>query len=139
MVASKIDLYGDENLFCLTAEKWAVEIAGEASGNKNAYSQTRKFYDEFIHYRDMVKTLRNSSLGDTSVNKSAILFKNTLPLIKMINAKAAYAKARGKVTDSFVKMYKDVIECIRKEDDLERAATFLEAFMAYYKGYARSN
>ena len=57
----------------------------------------------------------------------------------MLNAKVAYAKGRGNITDKFVDFISDCISQINEEKDVKLFANFFEAFMGYYKSYRPSD
>jgi len=71
----------DPELFSAKAEDLARKIASESNDRTNAPTQLRKFYDEVIRFDSIVK----SNPGD---------FEVSIPYIKMLNAKAAYAHGR---------------------------------------------
>lgn len=109
------------DLFSEKAEGLSKEIAQDRK-TKTSNSQVRKFYDEIVHYRDIVRSDKNT-------------FNAVLPLVRMLSAKVVYANARKKVSDEFRDMIKDLVIQINEVDDLEIATTFFEAFVGYYKAY----
>lgn len=115
----------DVNLFSTTAKELAQKISASVRDRekKNAYSQVRKFYDELLSYRDLVRANPDQ-------------FLNVVPLVRMLAAKAAYAKARNHVTQEFADLVGGLVNQIGEESerkDLETLVTFFEAFMGYYR------
>ena len=116
----------DPKLFDSIAEKAAKIIADDKTKNKAA--QLRKFYDELLRWDEKVN-------GDSAKSPEDRL-REWLPFIRMMNAKAAYAKGRGLVDESFVTLLR---RCLEQVDDkpvaLRRCRHFFEAFMGFYKRY----
>ncbi|MDY6090368.1 MAG: type III-A CRISPR-associated protein Csm2 [Bdellovibrionota bacterium] len=83
-------------------------------------TQVRKFYDEFVHYADVV--------GDKNEN-----IDRYLPAINMIYAKVCYAKTKptSKVHQAFVDFIKLLIDEINKTKDLANAKLFFESVYAF--------
>lgn len=106
--------------FSKTAEEWASEVSKD--GKRNKTSQIRKFYDELFKLNQRAR-MQGS-------NWDAIL-----PHVHMLIAKAAYAKGRDLVTDSFVDGLKTMLSEIKTKEHLHAVTSFLEAFMAFYKQY----
>ena len=115
----------DPELFSGTADRLAQQIAKEGSNKLNKPSQIRKFYDEVIRFESIVKT-----------NPSE--FANRLPYLKMLNAKAAYAKGRDLISDGFKDFITNSLNQIKSIDDFYVFAGLFEAFMGYYKFYRPS-
>ncbi|MDR1696480.1 MAG: type III-A CRISPR-associated protein Csm2 [Endomicrobium sp.] len=126
------------DLFSETARKKAEEIANETvTDNKGkvkkvgvAYSQMRNFYDQVVSFKTQV-------LPHIKTQKENEEFNKKLPYIKMLNAKFAYSKARGNMSEKCRKFFSDLINEI-KENEVEKFmifADFFEAFMAFYKQY----
>jgi CRISPR-associated protein Csm2 len=115
------------DLFDEVANQTAITIAD--SGDKNKSTQLRKYYDELCLWDKKLSQI----MEDDKANE---FYKNNLPLIKMLNAKVAYANGRKLVDDNFVKL---VRHCLGKEqltEDKESFKTcklFFEAFMGFYK------
>ncbi|NOY64108.1 MAG: type III-A CRISPR-associated protein Csm2 [Nitrospirae bacterium] len=114
-------------LFSIVAEKCAETICNDGLKGKklekNKISQLRKFYDEALRFKDLIKS--GESIDDL------------LPYLKMLNAKAAYAEGRGLITRNFTTMLKKCLEQVdsRNPQSLEVFISFFEAFMGYYKYY----
>ena len=105
-------------LFDDVARQTAREVAGDS--RKNKPSQIRQFYDELVMWEEKVR--RDESR-----------FEEYLPFIRMLNAKAAYAKGRRHVDDNFVAF---ISCCITQVDDytsLRHFKLFFEAFLGFYK------
>lgn len=111
-----------DKLFSETAKRWAEGINKKATSKTNNISQLRKFYDEVISFDSR---LQGSQEKDE--------FEKLLPYIKMLNAKAAYAKARDLISDEFVDFIKKSISLVSDRKDFDVLKTFFEAFMGYYK------
>jgi CRISPR-associated protein Csm2 len=101
-----------------------VHEAGD--GQKNKSTQLRKFYDELVMWFDKVHLERTK---DAKASKYA----EVAPLIKMMNAKVAYALGRNHVDKCFEKMFSHLIKQISDPDTLKHAKLFMEAFMGFYK------
>jgi CRISPR-associated protein Csm2 len=61
-------------------------------------------------------------------------FTAQLPLIHMIIAKVAYAKARNHVTDKYEQLIRECISAVKTRAELRNCKLFFEAFMGFYKG-----
>ena len=102
----------------------AAKIIGEGQGNKP--TQLRKFYDEIVMWEEKVN-------GEGSEEQSKRLRKY-LPMIRMLNAKAAYAKGRKLVNDDFVVLLRRCLEQLEDDPEtLRHVRLFFEAFMGFYK------
>lgn len=119
----------NSNLFSSVAEEYAKKIHEEGIKNGkpkyNKPSQIRKFYDEVLRIKALLE-------------KSPDKFKELLPYIKMLKAKAMYALGRDLITKDFKKFIDECIDQVKDLKDFEVFATFFEAFMAYYKFYRPS-
>lgn len=109
-------------LFDEIAEQTAKYIA-DIDKDKNKSTQLRKYYDEL-------------SMWEQKIKQSPDKYVEYLPLIKMLNAKVAYAKGRKLVTDEFVELMR---HCLRqltdKPETFKTCKLFFEAFMGFYKVY----
>jgi len=102
------------------ARRAAKEVAGDARNQKNKPSQLRQFYDELVMWEEKVR--RDESR-----------FREYLPFIRMLNAKAAYAEGRKHVDSNFVDF---MHHCLGQVDDvqgLRNFKLFFEAFLGFYK------
>lgn len=111
------------DLFSDVADKWAANIkeSGTREGDKNKISQIRKFYDEVLLFASRVR-------GEED-------FQKMLPYIKMLNAKAAYAKGRKHITEDFKNFISNCLSQIQTKKDFDVFTKFFESFMGYYKYY----
>lgn len=109
----------DPLLFSTIADKKARSIGTEDRG-KNKGTQLRRFFDEIIRL--------NSQAQRPEADWNIIL-----PQLHMIIAKAAYARGRNLVTDSFVNLMQDAINQVQDRNDLKILSNFFESFMGYYK------
>lgn len=110
----------DPELFATKAEALAKKIFKEGSNKLNKPTQIRKFYDEVLRYDGILKT-----------NPSE--FENTLPYLKMLNAKAAYAMGRDLISKGFKDFISASLNQIKDKDDFDAFSGLFEAFMGYYK------
>jgi len=123
-------------LFDEIADEMAYRISKYEDGNKS--SQLRKYYDEVLMWDKKIKNPEQ--------------YFEYLPLIKMINAKVAYANGRGGNKPLVDKNFVDLIRhCLgqlkspdkpENEDSKKKALAtftnfklFFEAFMGFYKVY----
>lgn len=112
----------EPELFSTIAENIAKKVADDGSRTINKRSQIRKFYDEVLNF-------------SARVGKDSTGFEKMLPYLKMLNAKAAYAKGRGLISDSFKNFISDSLKQINDIDDFEVFLGLFEAFMGYYRLY----
>ncbi len=111
----------DPELFNTVAQEWAKEIAGnDPRKTDNKPTQLRKFYDELV-------------LWDNKVLMHPEKFDDYLPFIRMLNAKAAYAKGRKLVHDKYVGLLNSGLQQVTDSDTLHTFKLFMEAFMGFYK------
>lgn len=122
-ILPKIDLAKpSDNLFDSTAEELAKILADNSRSNKPA--QIRKFYDELLMWTEKAKDRDK--------------FIESLPLIKMMKAKVAYAKGRELVSEGFSLWFSHCMDRVRSEDPegvrvLMNFRTLFEAFLGFYK------
>lgn len=98
------------------------EVIEEREANKPA--QVRRFYDELCMWEQKAK--------DTPT------FGKLLPLIKMMNAKVAYAHGRDLVDDKFVTWFSTCLAQVKDASDtglttFRNFRTLFEAFLGFYK------
>jgi CRISPR-associated protein Csm2 len=108
----------DPELFNETALKAAKDVAGNQRSNKP--SQLRRFYDELLTW-------------ETRVAQRPDRFDEYLPLIRMINAKVAYAEGRNLVDAVFVHLMRHTLSEVKNPETLTTCKLFWEAFMGFYK------
>ena len=107
------------DLFDGVARGAAKHVAGGDRNQKNKPSQLRQFYDELVMWEEKVQ-------------RDERRFREYLPFIRMLNAKAAYAAGRKHVDDNFVNL---MHHCLGQVDDaraLRNFKLFFEAFMGFY-------
>ena len=114
----------DPALFDDIASEAATIIGGNQRHNKS--TQLRKFYDEILMWEEKV-----NGEGPEEPRKR---LRKYLPMIRMLNAKAAYAKGRKHVNDDFVALLRRCLEQLEDDPEtLRHARLFFEAFMGFYK------
>ena len=126
-ICQEISLVGTLNpdLYDRIAQKAAQVVASNKKKNKN--TQLRKFYNELIHWEQIVAS------GGSIENPRDKLQQN-LPLIRMMNAKAAYAEGRNLVGREFVMLLRKCLMQIEDDPEtLKNCCRFFEAFMGFYK------
>lgn len=111
----------DPLLFSRIAQEQAQRI-GQEDSRKNKGTQLRRFFDEIVRLNNQAQRPESD-------------WNLILPQIHMIIAKAAYAKGRNLVTDSYVTLMQDGIYQIKDKKDLKVFSNFLESFMGFYKVY----
>lgn len=95
---------------------------GRLDDKKNKPTQIRKFYDEIV-------------MWDQRVRQNKDGYNQFLPLIKMINAKVAYAEGRELVDKNFTKLMRCCLDQVKENEPqtLHHCKLFLEAFMGFFK------
>jgi len=118
----------DPELFSAKAERLAIDLSKDWKKNQrqNKRTQLRKFYDEVLRL-----------YSEARANKAQ--WEHILPLVHMITAKAAYAKGRGLVSDTFLNFIKTAISQVKEQKDLMVFANFFEAVMGFYRQHGPSN
>ncbi len=87
----------------------------------NKSTQLRKYYDEFCMWEQKIKQDESN-------------YVEYLPLIKMINAKVAYANGRKLVDRNFVDLMRHCLSQLTEDkESFKRCKYFFEAFMGFYK------
>lgn len=112
------------DMFDGVAKKIADELASEHGANKNKSSQIRRFYDEIIRYAD-----RHRGAGRPDEERAR--FEADLPFIRMICARAAYARTRDHVGGNFVAFMQDGLRKIEKAEDLHMFRSLFEAVIGF--------
>lgn len=112
-------------LFDSLAQECARIIAQEAHSGRseiNAFSQVRQFYDEICDW-------------DTRLRAHPETFAQQLPFIRMLNAKASYAEARGHLGPQFVKLLQTGLQQLDPQQVMSyfNFKLFMEAFLGFYK------
>ncbi len=121
-----------DDLFAEQAHKAAQDCVvlnktGDKAKDVNTTTQIRRFYDELVLWHDKV------FLGKSSPKEQDEKFRDVLPYIQMLRAKAAYSNARGHINDIFFEMFNHIIQQIQNKDQLKNARLFMEAFLGYKK------
>ena len=118
----------DPALFDEIADKAAKAVAEDNRAGKNKSTQLRRFYDELLRWDQKVNGGGRQGARER--------LREHLPFIRMMNAKAAYAKGRDLVGQPFVDMLR---HCLGQVDEdpvaLCNCRHFFEAFMGFYKRY----
>jgi len=96
------------------------KIFANSPNEMNSYTQLRHFYDEVVSLNEKIE-------------ENPSLFNELLPIIKMLNAKAAYAEGRKKVSKEFVTFISESLKQIKTAKDMKTFKTFFEAVMGFYK------
>jgi len=111
----------NQDLFDEIAHRAAICISNSGGSHKNKSTQLRKYYDELLMWEQKIK--------QNSAN-----YADYLPLIKMINAKVAYAEGRSLVSKEFVELMRHCLkELTDKPESFKTCKLFFEAFMGFYK------
>jgi CRISPR-associated protein Csm2 len=105
-------------LFDDVARMTAEIIADNRNSNKP--TQLRRFYDEIV-------------MWENKTSQHPEKFTDYLPFIRMLNAKAAYAKGRKLVDDNYVKLLNDCLKQVDSDKTMRNFKLFMEAFMGFYK------
>jgi CRISPR-associated protein Csm2 len=114
------------DLFDEIARVTAECIAQNQKSNKS--TQLRKYYDELC-------------MWDQKIRQNPDNYAEYLPLIKMLNAKVAYAHGRKSgghelVDKNFVDLMRHCLNQVTTEQKtFETCKRFFEAFMGFYKMY----
>lgn len=110
----------DPDLFSAIPERLARQVHQEKTRTVNQPTQIRKFFDEVVRF-------------DTIIKANPDEFEATLPYLKMLNAKVAYAMGRDLVSPGFKELIADGLSQVNDKDDFRAFAGMFEAFMGYYK------
>ena len=112
------------DLFDQIAREAANIVANDRP--KTRTSQLRRFYDELLRW--------DTKVNDGAPDGAKGRLREHLPFIRMMNAKAAYAKGRDLVGTSFVALLGRCLEQVNDDPDaLRNSKLFFEAFMGFYK------
>ena len=114
----------DANLFSDTAREMAEIMARDYRSNKP--TQLRRFYDEIVMWDTRIN-------GQSNPEKSDAIFKKSLPFIRMMNAKIAYAKGRKLVNDDYLELLNHCLKEVKDPQSMGYFKLFMEAFMGFYK------
>lgn len=137
---NKADKLVDPFLFSITANEKAEQIHKDGcefyfdkrtkkekcKEKSNSSTQLRRFFDEIT---------RLNIKAQSGVEPWELV----MPQVHMMVAKAAYAKGRGLVTESFVQLFGDTIrDQVHDRDDLQTFTNFFETFIGFYKSYRKN-
>lgn len=107
------------------AKQLAADCDEEKNGkNMNKPAQLRRFYDEIVMWEQRLRQNPES-------------YSASLPLIRMLNAKVAYAQARDLVTGSYRDLFRKLLAQLDENSSVQtfqNLKLFLEAVMGFYKG-----
>ncbi|MBF0283838.1 MAG: type III-A CRISPR-associated protein Csm2 [Magnetococcales bacterium] len=108
----------EADLFDGVAKQTAKTLSDNSKSNKP--TQLRRFYDEICLWAE--KTDDDET------------FRQSLPFIRMLNAKAAYALGRNKLVDqNFVTLMGHCLGQVNDAASLKLFKLFMEAVMGFYK------
>ncbi|MCL0100503.1 type III-A CRISPR-associated protein Csm2 [Peptococcaceae bacterium] len=94
---------------------------------KLTLNQIRKFYDEVLNYESLIKSAENK--------KEEEEFKEWIPFIRMLKAKAHVAYERGNINENFKIFIEKNIDYIGESyEKFKVFVKFFEAIVAYSKG-----
>ena len=120
----------DPELFSKKAEELAIQLANDRQGKGrdklNKRTQLRKFYDEVLRL-------------DSEARARPEEWERILPMVHMLTAKAAYAKGRQLISDTFLSFIKNSVSQVERQKDLAVFSSFFEAVMGFYRQYGPSN
>ena len=108
----------EADLFDSVARETAKTLAGNTKSNKP--TQLRKFYDEIVMWENRVMMHPDK-------------FHDYLPFIRMLNAKAAYAKGRNLVDKNFLNLLSHCLQQVNDPATMRNFKLFMEAMMGFYK------
>lgn len=111
-------------MFDEVAQRAAVKLAANKRSNKP--SQLRRFFDELVMWDTKINTA-----GGTEARER--IFGESLPFIRMMNAKAAYAEGRDLVDVNFAALFSHCIRQINSPETLRTGRMFFEALLGFYK------
>lgn len=115
-----------DQLYAGIAEEKATFLAVNSSRETNKGTQLRRFYDELNLWNEKVN-------GAYSPEERQTRYREYAPLIKMLNAKVAYARGRKHVDENFEKLLRHLIGQVKDPATLAQSKLFMEAFMGFYK------
>lgn len=112
-------------LFDTIADNTARVIANPQSRDHNKSTQLRGFYDEILMWEQKTRSLSQEQ------------FDEVLPLIRMINARVAYAKGRNLVDQNFFDLVRHCLQQVNSPATMRNCKLFMEAFMGFFKVHGR--
>ena len=135
----------DPLLFSETADELAQKLAKESEESRqklNKRTQLRKFYDEVIRLENASMERRpefGTVLLENVARERNSEWTTVLPMVHMLTAKAAYARGRELISDSFLTFIKESVSQTKTIDDLKVFSSFFEAVMGFYRQYGPRN
>lgn len=117
-----------DELYAGIARDKARFIADNSGSEANKSAQLRHFYDELVLWNEKIN-------GRGTEEERNARYQELAPLIKMLNAKVAYAKGRKRVDENFDTLFRHVLGQVKNPRTLEQAKLFFEAFMGFYKAF----
>lgn len=116
---NKINLQSpNAEMFDSVASEIALKVSEVRDGNLS--TQLRRFYDEVCQWHQRVELAPED-------------FEKSLPLIRMINAKVAYAQGRKLVDGKFSSLMQDCLRKVVDANSFNNFKLFFEAFLGFYK------
>ena len=131
----------DPLLFSKTADELAQKLAKESEESRqklNKRTQLRKFYDEVIRLENASMERRpefGTVLLENVARERNSEWTTVLPMVHMLTAKAAYARGRGLISDSFLTFIKESVSQTQTINDLRVFSSFFEAVIGFYTQY----
>ena len=118
-----------EDLFSDIAEnivKKCLKPKSKKEKEKLTLNQIRKFYDEVLNYESLIKSAKDKEEEE---------FKEWIPYIRMLKAKAHVAYERGNINKNFKIFIEKNIDYIGEDyKKFKVFVKFFEAIVAYSKG-----
>jgi len=122
-----LDPEKDAKLFVKLFDEHAKEVADTfdqaQSDKENKSSQVRRFYDELVGWQERI--------GDGPEAKGR--YEKHEAFIRMLNAKAAYAKGRGLVSTEFIEWLQRCMKQVKDPTTLKHFRLHFEAVVGYLK------
>lgn len=114
------------------AQKWADAFVPKRDNKQRGYgaprpinsAQLRRFYGD----------VKNLEMRWQNSTDKAQAFRDILPMIKLLKAKAAYAHKRALVPDSFKNWIWENVDMISKEKDFQAFMLYFEAVVGFCYG-----
>lgn len=94
-------------------------------GKVPSFTQVRKFYSQVLEFKEKIHS---------SGSRSDDVFREVLPYIYMLKAKAEYSFQRGNINANFKSFINGNIDLIENVEGFDRFCTLFEAVIAYCKG-----
>ena len=120
----------DAELFDNTAKQIAERL-NQAPKEANKSAQLRRFFDELVMWFEKAQSAGEKDQQDQRTNE-------ILPLIRMINAKAAYAHGRKLVTPDFTSFLTRCLQQIKNFETLKNSKLLFEAVLGFRKSLEKA-